>query len=168
MRTASDISSSIHISAFIGDANGSHSSAVEGDAASSQTEKSYSYGESKKTDGFINGEWSTTIENGQVVATLKLNSTNVSALQLKIDYDNTVLTFEEVVFNTGNTVTNFASTSNGRVNLGSIEQNGGDIETGEVFKIYFSGDVTSPVGLVSIFNTDAANTYGNRLILNLQ
>ena len=153
---------------FIGDANGSHSSSVEGDAASSQTEKSYSYGESKKTDGFINGEWSTTIENGQVVATLKLNSTNVSALQLKIDYDNTVLTFEEVVFNTGNTVTNFASTSNGRVNLGSIEQNGGDIETGEVFKIYFSGDVTSPVGLVSIFNTDAANTYGNRLILNLQ
>ena len=89
-------------------------------------------------------------------------------MQLKIDYDNTVLTFEEAVFNTGNTVTNFASTENGRVNLGSIEQNGGGIETGEVFKIYFSGNVTSPVGLVSIFNTDAANIDGNRLILKLQ
>lgn len=153
---------------FVGDANGSHSSAVDGDAASSQTAKSYSYGEFKKTDGFINGEWSTAIEDGKVVATLKLISTEVSALQLKIDYDDTILTFDEAVFNTGNTVTNFASYENGRVNLGSIEQNGGEIETGEVFKVYFTGNVTSSVGLVSIFNTDAANIDGNRLILNLQ
>ena len=153
---------------FVGDANGSHSSSVDGDAASSQTAKSYSYGESKKADGFINGEWSTAMEDGKVVATLKLNSTKVSALQLKVDYDNTILTFDEAVFNTGNTVTNFASETDGRVNLGSIEQNGGEIEIGEVFKIYFTGNVTSPVGLVSIFNTDAANIDGNRLILNLQ
>jgi len=153
---------------FIGDANGSHSSAVDGTDASSLTAKSYSYGESKKADGIINGEWSTAIEDGKVVATLKLNSTEVSALQLKVDYDNTILTFDEAVFNTGNTVSNFASETNGRVNLGSIEQNGGEIETGEVFKIYFTGNVTSPVGLVSIFNTDAANTDGYRLILNLQ
>ena len=153
---------------FIGDANASHSSAVDGNAASSQTAKSYSYGEFKKTDGFVNGEWSTAIEDGKVVATLKLTSTEVSALQLKIDYDDTILTFDEAVFNTGNTVTNFASYENGRVNLGSIEQNGGEIETGDVFKVYFTGNVTSPVGLVSIFNTDAADTDGNRLILNLQ
>ena len=153
---------------FIGDANGSHSSPVDGTDASSLTAKSYSYGESKKADGFINGEWSTAMEDGKVVATLRLNSNDVSALQLKVDYDNTILTFDEAVFNTGNTVTNFASETNGRVNLGSIEQNGGEIETGEVFKIYFTGNVTSPVGLVSIFNTDAANTDGYRLILNLQ
>ena len=152
---------------FIGDPNGSHSSPVDGNAASSLTAK-YSYGESKKADGFINGEWSTAIEDGKVVATLRLLSTDVSALQLKVDYDNTVLTFDEAVFDTGNTVTNFVTETNGRVNLGSIEQNGGEIETGDVFKIYFSGNVTSPVGLVSIFNTDAANTDGNRLILNLQ
>ena len=164
---------------FIGDANGSHSSAVEGNAASSITARSnnnytvssaplMSYGQQVLADGIINGEWSTAIEDGRVVATLRLLSTDVTALQLKVDYDNTVLTFEEAVFNTGNTVTNFASETNGRVNLGSIEQNGGEIETGEVFKIYFTGNVTSPVGLVSIFNTDAANTDGYRLILNLQ
>ena len=152
---------------FIGDPNGSHSSPVDGNAASSLTAK-YSYGESKKADGFINGEWSTAIEDGKVVATLRLLSTDVSALQLKVDYDNTVLTFDEAVFDTGNTVTNFVTETNGRVNLGSIEQNGGEIETGDVFKVYFSGNVTSPVGLVSIFNTDAANVDGNRLILNLQ
>jgi hypothetical protein len=152
---------------FIGDPNGSHSSTVDGNAASSLTAK-YSYRESKKADGFINGEWSTAIEDGKVVATLRLLSTDVSALQLKIDYDNTVLTFDEAVFDTGNTVTNFVTETNGRVNLGSIEQNGGEIETGDVFKVYFSGNITSPVGLVSIFNTDAANVDGNRLILNLQ
>jgi len=153
---------------FIGDPNGSHSSPVDGNAASSLTARSMSYGQQILADGIIQGEWSTAIEDGKVVATLKLNSTDVTALQLKVDYDNTVLTFDEAVFNTGNTVTNFASETNGRVNLGSIEQNGGEIETGDVFKIYFSGNVTSPVGLVSIFNTDAANTDGNRLILNLQ
>ena len=153
---------------FIGDPNGSHSSPVDGTDASSLTAKSYSYGQAIKADGFIQGEWSTAIEDGKVVATLRLLSTDVSALQLKVDYDNTVLTFDEAVFNTGNTVTNFASETNGRVNLGSIEQNGGEIETGEVFKVYFTGNVTSPVGLVSIFNTDAANVDGNRLILNLQ
>jgi len=153
---------------FIGDPNGSHSSPVDGNAASSLTAKSYSYGQAIKADGFIQGEWSTAIEDGKVVATLRLLSTDVSALQLKVDYDNTILTFDEAVFNTGNTVTNFASETNGRVNLGSIEQNGGEIETGEVFKVYFTGNVTSPVGLVSIFNTDAANVDGNRLILNLQ
>ena len=164
---------------FIGDANGSHSSAVEGNAASSLTARSnnnytvssaplMSYGQQVLADGIIQGEWSTAIEDGRVVATLRLLSTEVTALQLKVDYDDTVLTFEEAVFNTGNTVTNFASEANGRVNLGSIEQNGGEIETGDVFKVYFSGNVTSPVGLVSIFNTDAANTDGYRLILNLQ
>jgi hypothetical protein len=158
---------------FIGDANGSHSSAVDGTDASSLTAKVFnasavSYGQAIQADGFIQGEWSTAIEDGKVVATLKLNSSEVSALQLKVDYDNTILTFEEAVFDTGNTVTNFASETNGRVNLGSIEQNGGEIETGDVFKVYFSGNVTSPVGLVSIFNTDAANTDGYRLILNLQ
>ena len=163
---------------FIGDANGSHSSPVDGTDASSLTARSnnytvlsapqMSYGQQIMADGIIQGEWSTAIEDGRVVATLKLNSTEVTALQLKVDYDNTVLTFEEAVFNTGNTVTNFASETNGRVNLGSIEQNGGEIETGEVFKVYFSGNVTSPVGLVSIFNTDAANVDGRRLILNLQ
>lgn len=158
---------------FIGDANGSHSSPVDGTDASSLTAKTFnvsavSYGQRIMGDGFIEGEWSTAMEDGKVVATLRLNSTEVSALQLKIDYDNTVLTFDEAVFDTGNTVTNFASETNGRVNLGSIEQNGGEIETGEVFKVYFTGNVTSPVGLVSIFNTDAANVDGNRLILNLQ
>ena len=164
---------------FIGDANGSHSSPVDGTDASSLTARSnnnytissapvMSYGQQILADGIIQGEWSTAIEDGKVVATLRLLSTEVTALQLKVDYDNTVLTFEEAVFNTGNTVTNFASETNGRVNLGSIEQNGGEIDTGDVFKIYFAGNVTSPVGLVSIFNTDAANTDGNRLILNLQ
>ena len=161
---------------FVGDANGSHSSPVDGTDASSLTARSFnvslapkmSYGQQVMADGIINGEWFTAVENGKVVATLRLNSTEVTAIQLKIDYDNTVLTFDEAIFDTGNTVTNFASETNGRVNLGSIDQNGGEIKIGDIFKVYFTGNVTSPVGLVSIFNTDAANTDGNRLILNLQ
>ena len=57
-------------------------------------------------------------------------------------------------------------TNSASINI--IDANIDDVEIGDVFKVYFSGNVTSPVGLVSIFNTDAANTDGYRLILNLQ
>lgn len=163
---------------FLGDVNASHSSEVEGTASSVISSMNISnapnlsgktsYNQFIMAAGEIDGAWSTTIEDGKVVATFSLLSDDVAALQLKVDYDNSILTFDEAEFNTGNTVTNFATTTDNRINLGSLEQNGGEIQQGEIFKIYFTGNVQSPVGLVSIFNTDAAATNGNRLILNLQ
>jgi hypothetical protein len=167
---------------FLGDVNASHSSEVEGTASSvissmnisnappadySLSAKS-SYNQLVMAAGEIDGQWTTSIEDGQVVASLNLLSGDVAALQLKVQYDNSVLTFDKAVFNTGNNVTNFANEEAGKVNLGSLHEQGGEISQGEVFKVYFDGNVTSPVGLVSIYNTDAASTDGGRLILRLQ
>ena len=111
----------------------------------------------------------TAIEDGEVVTTLQLTSEQVAGFQLKLNYDTTRLTFEKVEFNTGQTVTNFAQQADdGRINLGSIQQEANAIANGSTVKVYFTGQVTSPVGTVTVFNTDAVNTEGKRLILNLQ
>ena len=103
-----------------------------------------------------------------MVATLEILSSDTSALQIKLDYDNTRLAFEEVVFDTGNTTTNFGSAKNGRVNLGSINSNGEAIPQNSTIKVVFAGNVDSTIGLVNIFNTDAASTSGLQQILKLQ
>ena len=116
---------------------------------------------------FLNTD--TQLEGDEIVTTLTLTSEDVSGFQLKINYDTSRLNFDRVVFDTGNTTTNFAKqAADGRVNIGSLEQGGVAIANGSTVKVYFTGDVSSPVGVVTVFNTDAVNTNGERLILNLQ
>lgn len=111
----------------------------------------------------------TVIEGDEVVTELTLTSDQVAGFQLKLNYDTTRLTFDRVRFETGNTTTNFAyKADDGRINVGSLQQEATALENGAKVKVYFTGQVTSPVGTVTIFNTDAVNTEGKRLILNLQ
>ena len=111
----------------------------------------------------------TVIEGDEVVTELTLTSDQVAGFQLKLNYDTTRLTFDRVRFETGNTTTNFAyKADDGRINVGSLQQEATALENGAKVKVYFTGQVTSPVGTVTIFQTDAVNTEGKRLILNLQ
>ena len=173
-------------SAILGDVNLSYSSTPPSDASGVMsisnapkvtmnplyiTNRSEIFGvgvaKQEVNQAFINVN--TVIENGEVVTTLQLTSEQVAGFQLKLNYDTTRLTFKEVKFDTGQTVTNFAQQADdGRINLGSIQQEANAIANGSTVKVYFTGQVTSPVGTVTIFNTDAVNTEGKRLILNLQ
>ena len=155
-------------SAMFGDANLSHS-VEQGDQENpSLTAKGFQYGTATIAESFIDATYTVGLENGKVVATLEILSSDTSALQIKLDYDNTRLAFEEVVFDTGNTTTNFGSAKNGRVNLGSINSNGEAIPQNSTIKVVFAGNVDSTIGLVNIFNTDAASTSGLQQILKLQ
>ena len=154
--------------ALYGDANLSHSSAQDNDTSMNVSAKTFQYGMTMRGESFVDADFTTAIEDGKVVATIEILSTDTAALQLKLDFDNTRLVFEEAVFNTGNTTTNFASAETSRVNVGSINQQGEAIESGSTIKVVFSGNVDSTVGLVSIFNTDAASIEGLQQILKLQ
>lgn len=154
--------------AMFGDANLSHTAAQDNTTSSDVTAKTFQYGMTMKGESFINADFVIGIENGEVVATLELLSEDTAALQLKLDFDNTKLTFKEVVFDTGNTTTNFGAAENSRVNLGSINQNNVAIPVNSTIKVVFTGNVDSTIGLVSIFNTDAASIEGLQQILRLQ
>ena len=154
--------------ALYGDANLSHSSAQDNDTSMNVSAKTFQYGMTMRGESFVDADFTTAIEDGKVVATIEILSTDTAALQLKLDFDNTRLVFEEAVFNTGNTTTNFASAELSRINVGSINQQGEAIESGSTIKVVFSGNIDSTVGLVSIFSTDAASTEGLQQILKLQ
>ena len=155
-------------SAMFGDANLSHSVEQGDQENSSLTAKGFQYGTATMAESFVDAIYTVGLEDGKVVATLEILSNDTSALQLKLDYDNTRLAFEEVVFDTGNTTTNFGSAKNGRVNLGSINSNGEAIPENSTIKVVFGGDVDSTIGLVNIFNTDATSITGLQQILKLQ
>jgi len=127
-----------------------------------------SYGESMLLESKIDVSYITEIKDDEVHVILELLSNDTSALQIKLDYDDTRLTFEETKFNTGNTTTNFGKSHNGRVNMGSINQNGGTIPINSTIKAIFKGNVSSAAGLISIVSTDAASSAGTRQTLNLQ
>ena len=154
--------------ALFGDANLSHSAAQDNDTSMNVSAKTFQYGMTMRGESFVDADFTTAIEDGKVVATIEILSTDTAALQLKLDFDNTRLVFEEAVFNTGNTTTNFASAETSRINVGSINQQGEAIESGSTIKVVFSGNVDSTVGLVSIFSTDAASIEGLQQILKLQ
>lgn len=153
--------------AMFGDANLSHTAAQDNTTTVNVSAKSFQYGMTMKGESFIDASFTTAIENGEVVATIELLSNDTAALQLKLDFDNTRLTFKEAVFDTGNTTTNFGAAENSRVNVGSINQQGTAIESGSTIKVVFTGNVDSTVGLISIFNTDAASIEGLQQILRL-
>lgn len=155
-------------SAMFGDANLSHSVEQDDQENLSLSAKGYQYGLSARGESFIDANYSVALESGNVVATLEVLSDDTSALQLKLDYDNTRILFKEVVFDTGNTTTNFGSAKNGRVNLGSINSNREAIPRNSTIKVVFEGNVSSTVGLVNIFNTDAASISGLQQILRLK
>lgn len=152
---------------MFGDANLSHT-VNQDNQVTLASAKSFQYGMDMKGESFINADYSVALEDGKVVATLEILSNTTAALQLKLDFDNTRLTFEEVIFNVGNTSTNFATAESNRVNVGVINQQGDIIGNGSTIKLIFSGDVDSTVGLVTIFNTDAASLEGKQQILKLQ
>lgn len=157
-------------SALWADANLSHGTAPDAQSTTSarMMQPMQSYSTKVFSDETIDAEFITEVVNGGIEAEIKILSSNTAALQLTLDYDNSRLRFTEVVFDTGNTTTNFGNETNGRVNVGSINQNGGVIPQGSSYRIKFEGDVSSAAGLVTIVNTDAANKEGVQQILRLQ
>lgn len=160
-------------SALWADANLSHGTAPDtqtdsGASSARMMQPTQSYSSKVFSDETIDAEFITEVIDGGIQAEIKILSNNTAALQLILDYDDTRLTFTEVIFDTGNTTTNFGNESNGRVNVGSINQNGGIIPQGSTYKVKFEGNVNSAAGLVSIVNTDAASTEGVQQILRLQ
>ena len=63
-----------------------------------------------------------TIVNGKVVLTGNLTKEGLAGLEVIMKYDESKLTLDNVIFDTGNTMTNFSTKENGRLTFGSIDQ----------------------------------------------
>jgi hypothetical protein len=112
-----------------------------------------------------------TIIEGKVVLTCGLTKANLAGLQVILNYDSTALSLDNVIFNAGNTVTNFSTHNNGRLTFGSIDQiKTARILTGIPYTLIFTPKVTlqNTAGLFFFVLADAVDSNGNKINLIVQ
>lgn len=109
-----------------------------------------------------------TLENGKVILTTNLTKENLAGLEVIMNYDDSKLTLDEVVFDAGSTVTNFSTHKNGRLTFGSIDQiKTARIKIGKPYKLIFTPKVnlTNTAGLFYFVLADAVDASGNKIDL---
>lgn len=114
---------------------------------------------------------SSKLEAGKVVLTTTLTKQELAALQIIMKYDNTKLKLDNVIFDTGNTITNFYNDFESRLSFGSIDQlKTARIKTGTPYKLIFTPlvNLTSTTGLFMFELADAVDKSGNKVNLIIQ
>ena len=108
------------------------------------------------------------ISGTNVVLTGTLTADNLAGLQVIMNYDDSKLTLDNVVFDTGNTITNFSTHNNGRLTFGSIDQTKtSKIKVGTPYKLMFTSKVPlqNTTGLFFTVLSDAVDANGNKVNL---
>jgi len=95
------------------------------------------------------------LKDGQVIFTIGSEVQEMVGAQFNIVYDRTRLVLDDVIFDTGNTMTNFSNhiEENGKINIGSFDQNfEATVKTGTPYKLIF-------VPIVELQNTSGLITF---------
>jgi len=111
---------------------------------------------------------SSTLANGKVVLTTTLTKADLAGIEVILQYDNTKLSLDQVIFDAGSTVTNFSTNENNRITFGSIDQlKTARIKVGTPYKLIFTPKetLTNTAGLFYTVLSDAIDAKGNKIEL---
>ena len=109
-----------------------------------------------------------TLENGKVILTTTLTKAELAGLQVVMNYDDSKLTLDNIIFDAGSTITNFSTHENGRLTFGSIDQlKTARIKVGTPYKLVFTPKttLTNTAGLFYFVLSDAVDAKGNKVDL---
>jgi hypothetical protein len=109
-----------------------------------------------------------TLEGGKVVLTTNLTKEGLAGLQVVMNYDNTKLDLDNVIFDAGSTMTNFSTKEGSRLTFGSIDQlKTARIKTGTPYRLVFTPKVslTNTAGLFFFVLSDAVDAAGKKINL---
>jgi len=112
-----------------------------------------------------------TVSNGKVVLTGTLTKDGLAGLEVILQYDNTKLTFDNITFDAGASVTNFSTNADGRLTFGSMDQNKtARIKVGTPYKLTFTTKetITNTAGLFYTVLADAVDGSGNKINLTVE
>jgi hypothetical protein len=112
-----------------------------------------------------------TLENGKVVLTTNLTKEELAGLQVIMNYDDSKLTLDNVIFDAGATMTNFSTKEGSRLTFGSIDQTKiSRIKTGTPYKLIFTPKVqlSNTAGLFFFVLSDAVDAKGNKIDLIIE
>lgn len=112
-----------------------------------------------------------TIVNGKVVLTGTLTKEGLAGLEVILQYDNSKLTFDNISFDAGPSVTNFSTNADGRLTFGSMDQTKtARIKVGTPYKLTFitKETITNTAGLFYTVLADAVDGNGNKINLTVE
>lgn len=112
-----------------------------------------------------------TLENGKVILTATLTKEELAGLEVIMNYDESKLTLDNVIFDAGSTITNFSTLNNGRLTFGSMDQlKTARIKTGTPYKLIFTPKIslTNTAGLFYFVLSDAVDAKGNKIDLTIE
>ena len=112
-----------------------------------------------------------TLENGKVILTATLTKEGLAGLQVIMNYDESRLTLDNVIFDAGSTITNFSTHKDGRLTFGSIDQlKTSRIKVGTPYKLIFTPKVqlTNTAGLFFFVLADAVDGLGKKVDLTIE
>jgi hypothetical protein len=111
------------------------------------------------------------IENGLVKVELTHSGEDIVGLQARVKYDTSKLVLKNIIYDTGNTLTNFGKSFDGELLFGTLSKDGLDnVKKGKAFTIEFTpiGIVNNTTGLFYFENTDAVKQNGDKMTLKIQ
>lgn len=111
------------------------------------------------------------ITGGKVVLTTSLTQADLAGLQVIMQYDEDILTLDNVIFDAGSTVTNFSTHKDGRLTFGSIDQiKTSRIKVGTPYRLIFTPKkaINNTSGLFYFILSDAVDANGNKVNLIIE
>jgi hypothetical protein len=112
-----------------------------------------------------------TLEGDKVVLTTNLTKEELAGLQVIMNYDNSKLSLDNIIFDAGATMTNFSTKEGSRLTFGSIDQTKiSRIKTGTPYKLIFTPKVqlSNTAGLFFFVLSDAVDAKGNKIDLIIE
>ena len=151
-------------------ATGNYANSINGEVGvnKSMSVKSMSYNQTFETAKL---SLTSTIVNGKVVLTGNLTKEGLAGLEVILQYDNSKLTFDNISFDAGPSVTNFSTNGDGRLTFGSMDQTKtARIKTGTPYKLTFTPKetITNTAGLFYTVLADAVDGNGNKINLTVE
>lgn len=116
----------------------------------------------------VNVDLVSELKDGKVVFSINSDVQGMVGSQFNIVYDKTRLILENVVFDTGNDMTNFSNhiESEGKINIGSFDQNfKTNVKVGTPYKIIFipRENITNTSGLISFKVKEGVKSDGSQI-----
>lgn len=137
------------------------------------TAKAFGINQSRYVPEVSNLDLASQIVDGQVEFSINIDTTDMIGAQFNIEYDTTKLALENVIFDTGNDMTNFSNLkeAEGKVNIGSFDQNFQyTIKSGTPYKLVFTPlqQLDNVLGLITFKVTEGVKADGTQVKFQLQ
>ena len=139
----------------------------------SSTLKTTSFNQSRYEAETANVDLVSQIVDGKVVFTIESQVVGMIGTQFNITYDNTRIELEDVIFDTGNEMTNFANhrLEEGKVNIGSFDQSFEQtVKQGTPYKLVFKPlvDLQNASGLINFKVQEGVKADGTQIKLIME